>query len=113
MVKIGILLAAAVSLILVACGGAISQEKPEETGLTSEFSGLGSLVPGAPAPTPAPVPAIGLEVPDEFSTSQVSALESAQRQVISIASVSLEVEVVQQAVVEVRVIAESLGGFVE
>ncbi|MDP6550399.1 MAG: DUF4349 domain-containing protein, partial [Dehalococcoidia bacterium] len=40
-------------------------------------------------------------------------LETSQRMVISTASISIEVETVQTAVAEVRVIAESLGGFVE
>ena len=44
---------------------------------------------------------------------QASALQTVQRKVISSASVSLEVEVVEDAVDQVRVIAEGVGGFVE
>ena len=40
-------------------------------------------------------------------------LEVTQRKVISTASVSIEVEAVENAITEVRVIAEGLGGFVE
>ena len=40
-------------------------------------------------------------------------LDIAQRKVISMASASIEVDVVEAAVTEVQVIAESLGGFVE
>ena len=40
-------------------------------------------------------------------------LQVAQRKVISTASVSLEVEVVRDAIEQVRIIAESVGGFVE
>ena len=40
-------------------------------------------------------------------------LQVAERKVISMASISLEVEVVPEATAAVRVIAESLGGFVE
>ena len=43
----------------------------------------------------------------------IGSLETAQRKIISVASVSLEVEAVQGAVVSVRNIAESLGGFVD
>ena len=42
-----------------------------------------------------------------------SALQTAQRKIISSASVSLEVEVVEDAIDQVRAIAEGVGGFIE
>lgn len=41
------------------------------------------------------------------------ALQAAQRKVISSANLSMEVELVQEAIVQVRTIAESMGGFVQ
>ena len=114
----GILLAIAVSLTLVACGGDGTEEKVGDRDSTDLQEGGFAFPTPAPAATPAPappavMPAPGLPpLPDEFRSS-VGALESAQRQVISTASLSVEVEEVQGAVAQVRVIAESLGGFVE
>ncbi len=71
----------------------------------------------APAPTPAPfataAPAQALPPALEDSGESSAQLETAQRRVISTASISIEVEAVQDAVNQVRTIAESLGGFVE
>ncbi|MCH7713165.1 MAG: DUF4349 domain-containing protein [Chloroflexi bacterium] len=69
----------------------------------------------AGAATAPPAPAVS---PDEDSASRDPAagdqdLQAAQRQVISQASVSVEVEEVPAAVAQVRAIAEGLGGFVE
>ena len=47
------------------------------------------------------------------SNGSAPLLRIAERKVISTASVSLEVEAVQDAVDQVRIIAESVGGFVE
>jgi hypothetical protein len=49
----------------------------------------------------------------EDSGEPPSQIETAQRRVISSASISIQVEAVQEAVNQVRTIAESLGGFVE
>ena len=57
--------------------------------------------PGLPGPPSLPGPAPG------------GALDTVQRQVISQASLSIEVEEVEAAVNQVRATAESLGGFVE
>ena len=66
----------------------------------------------APAAAPAMKEVIR-EVEEEAIVSGNGALETAQRKVISTASISIEVEVVQTATADVRAIAESLGGFVE
>lgn len=62
-----------------------------------------ALIPAAPVQSPLPSP----------STGQNTQLEVAQRQIISQGSVSVEVEGVPSATDQVRVIAESFGGFVE
>lgn len=59
----------------------------------------------AAAATPAPEPAT--------STAGRETLQTVQRKVISTASLSIEVELVEPAVARARAIAESLGGFVE
>ena len=105
-----------VPLILVACGGG----RGEETSAIDSFEGDDTTIPFAAAIEPDfPPGAIGLEgtVP-EFSTVVDAAgkaidLNLAERQVISTASISLEVETVDTTVTNVRVLAESLGGFVE
>ena len=53
------------------------------------------------------------EVGQEGSRLPTSALETAQRKVISSAFITIELEGVPEATTQVRVIAESLGGFVE
>lgn len=69
------------------------------------------------AATPAPVPtAAPGQVPSpamEDSGTAPSQIETAQRKVISTASISIQVDTVPDAVNQVRTIAESLGGFVE
>ena len=105
-----------VPLILVACGGG----RGEETSAIDSFEGDDTTIPFAAAIEPDfPPGAIGLEgtVP-EFSTvvdaaGKVIDLNLAERQVISTASISLEVETVDTTVTNVRVLAESLGCFVE
>lgn len=93
-------------------------------GLRSEqqaFRGAGDQAASSRAAAPAPAPAVEtmveseaiMEVAADSAASSANALETVQRKVISTALVSMEVEVVQAAIVEVRVIAESLGGFVE
>ena len=52
-------------------------------------------------------------VKDVTSNGSAPLLQAAERKVISTASISLEVEEVQEAVDRVRAIAESVGGFVE
>jgi hypothetical protein len=72
----------------------------------------------APPPTPTAAPAPGAlpqfqALRSEEDGASSSPLQTAQRMVISTASISIEAEMVQTAVNEVRAIAESLGGFVE
>ena len=75
----------------------VIREVPVEVMVEKEVLGVAPAVLGAPGE------------PAGLNTD----LATVQRQVISLASVSVEVEVVDGAVGEVRAIGESLGGFVE
>ena len=138
MAKLLVFLMVAVLTILVACGGGGSERQEDEV-LAPDFGvaddGGGRLAkPGAP--TPAPLAAAAIAIPTALDVARggqsssfafeapvvrpapdlhslASNLEIAQRKVISVASISIEVELVESAVTEVRVIAEGLGGFVE
>jgi len=85
-------------------------ERPSMPGLdraiTSESKAFG--MSPAPLATAVPAPAEG-----SGSSGPTTPLQTAQRQVISTASISIEVKEVQVASAEVRRIADSLGGFVE
>ncbi|MEE9199025.1 MAG: DUF4349 domain-containing protein [Dehalococcoidia bacterium] len=113
MKKMGVVIIVVVSLLLVACTGGGSDFEAEEGSPGSAASDLGALVQttSTPAPFPTLAPALAREA--QGADSALTALEAAQRQVISTASVSVEVEGVQAAVTQVRAIAEGLGGFVE
>ena len=113
-------LAVLVSVTLLACGGAALDEAEGDSGESSVQMSIGSQgAPGRagfarPAATAAPAAMAAPRAPSqEGSQASASALQTVQRKVISSASVSLEVEDVQESTVQVRVIAESLGGFVE
>lgn len=115
-VKITVLLAAVIALVVVACGNE-SEERPDEffQGLEgaatmssdTDLSFVEDSVPLSAAMAP---PSIEM---GEFSAPEVTGLQVTGRRVIANASVSIEVELVQQAVSEVRGIAEGLGGFIE
>ena len=115
-----VFLAIAIPVLLLACGGGLSRDL-DGSDVSTEMSVAVEkemIFEGAPAATAAPgafaaprAPALGAR--DEFVQASGALLETAQRKVISFASLSLEVEDVQGATVQVRVIAESLGGFVE
>ncbi len=126
MVKLVVLIVIAISGVLVACGGAdlaetddssrgenlSSDEQVFDDGGFENNSKLTLSSDGAIG-----VPAFPSSMPDGPSSREahgtIGSLETAQRKIISVASVSLEVEAVQEAVVSVRSIAESLGGFVD
>ena len=71
---------------------------------------MAASAPAAPAPAAAKADA-GAET--AAATTAAATLDTADRKVISTASISLEVDAVQDAAAQARVIAESLGGFVE
>ena len=124
MAKIGLFLLIGILVLLAACAGEESADSSKEsTSDDSHVTAEGGDYMGAPTePSVMGVPAQAPPIPAPFSeldgmgeapALSGSILDNAQRKVISMASVSIEVEVVDFAVTEVQAIAESLGGFVE
>lgn len=106
-----------ISMALVAMGCASGASVPEDqvrapAAPAAGFAPLGAAAAPAPAAKPAAVAGAGFSTSTD-ETKGAPNLDIAQRQVISNASVALEVENVQDRVNQVRTIAESLGGFVE
>jgi hypothetical protein len=107
-------LAILIPVVILACGGgtaSVAKGQTEDSSLNVQNESMELLAMGAPAPTAAPVAAF--DVSREGSRLPTSALETAQRKVISSAFITIELEGVPEATAQVRVIAESLGGFVE
>ena len=113
----GIALALAIILTLAACGTDAVEEVEVES-LDSDLSGedFSMSFPDASTPTPAPLLAADAESlsvsKSEEGFQSTTSLQVAERQIISSASLSMQVEQVQSAVNDVRAIAEGLGGFV-
>ena len=115
MAKLIVLIVAGLLLFLVACGGFTSVGEPQETetelSVTSQSKSAGVdeadlfRAPAAPS-FAAAKGGIGKVAPG-------LALQTAQRKVISSATVSIKVEVVEEVVAQIRTVAESMGGFVE
>lgn len=106
------------AFVLAACGGRDESRGPAgppgPTGI-SESSGLsGTTGKGSTVGAGAPAPSVGSSSTygDTF-VEGTSQLQTAQRQVISRANVSVEVPVVNTAMTQIRATAESLGGFIE
>ncbi|MFQ6027248.1 MAG: DUF4349 domain-containing protein [Dehalococcoidia bacterium] len=118
------------SLFLLACSSGAFPDGREETITSSSSKAQTAESFGAPGPpaedavsgfafgereaaaAPMAPPAPAMEG-DDGSGVASRLLQTAQRQVISVASVSIEVEMVSTSVDQVRAIAENLGGFVE
>ena len=128
--KLMVLVAIPTLLLLLACGGGLNGNSEQRMeGDASVMTTADSLLAKNAAraegggPTVAPVPAMAPReagvaafaavAPVVDQQAQAMALETAQRRVISSASVSIQVEVVQEAIIQVRTIAQGLGGFVE
>ena len=84
-------------------------ELADAWGLAGPAGAAGAAGAAGPAGAPA---ALSLRIARDAGGYVPGALDTAQRQVISQASVSVEVDEVPAAVAQVRAIAESLGGFV-
>jgi len=127
----------AVVLLLAVSGAWLFTAAPWQGGVPAKPVALPAAPPTAmPAPTPTPAPAPGLPPgvtgfsvasgentsapggskgppgPAGPDTYTPGALDTAQRQIISQATVSIEVKDVTAAIDQVRAIAEGLGGFV-
>ena len=110
-------LAVVIPLVILACSGESAEGVPANEGdflnntigINEGFAApAATAAPAAAEPAFAPVP-VAAGVPRVGS----NALETTQRKVISTASITIELEDVPEATTKVRVIAESLGGFVE
>ena len=116
-----VFLAVAIAVLALACSSANGDGvlNSGESFASSEDNDLrfarDSVVEFAASATPAPSAAMASLAPafDEAGDPSRVSLQTAQRKVISSASVFIEVEVVTDAVDSVRVIAENAGGFVE
>ena len=118
-------LVAAITVVLLACGSSSSgdfRSSVENQDSDLKLQGAAaSFATAAPAPTAAPAAmALGIRGPrgapgtaSDGGQFLGSALQTAQRKIVSSASVSLEVEVVEDAIDRVRAIAEGVGGFIE
>jgi hypothetical protein len=108
-------------VLIVACGNSsdsnssapsLPKAKSNEDGGVSLVDSAAWSAPVVPEPEPNVTRSLSNGIVEEGS-SAASTLESFQRKVISLASVAIEVEVVEDSVSGVRAIAESVGGFVE
>ena len=123
-------LAGVITVVLLACGNGasgngsgefISSAGNRDLTLKMEGAAAASIATPAPAATAAPA-AMAPVAPEprgaagtfrEGGQFSGSALQTAQRKIISSASVSLEVEVVEDAIDQVRAIVDGMGGFIE
>ena len=110
-------LAILIPLVLLACGGGTAeavknQAADSSAGIMNFSEGLQASGAAAP-PAVEAVPMASFGIERDGSRLPTSALETAQRKVISSAFITIELEGVPEATAQVRVIAESLGGFVE
>ena len=122
--RLRVFLAILIPLVLLACGGGaaeVAETYSDDFSLTKmNDSSEELMVMASPTGTPAPAAAFAAEISEEAlemrdggSLRIAGALETAQRKVISSAFIAIELEGVPDATSQVRVIAESLGGFVE
>ena len=130
MCRLPSLVVVAVLALMLACAGSaesmpsgqireklgMSQSPLDRAGDLLSFSDSRQVVVEKEVIREVPVEAVAqksLAGSSRASNGSAPLLQIAERKVISTASVSLEVEAVQDAVDQVRIIAESVGGFVE
>ena len=116
MAKLIILVIAGMLLFLVACGGGTEDEDLRgvvtEASVTTQMESVVAEEPSVfkRAPT---APSFAAAEAGDGRVAPGLALQTVQRKVISSATVSIKVKVVEQVVAQVRTIAEGMGGFVE
>ena len=123
-----VFLMVAVSVLLIACGSGsdsvgadqgvvvereVIKEVPVERQVSVEKEVKAVMLLPVPAIAATPALALRFASSPDSSGGARGALEVVERKVISTASITVQVDEVQQAVAEVRLIAEGLGGFVE
>ena len=101
-----IFLALLFPVVLLACGGGSASFAGNQVDDSSDT--ITSVSKASSAAQEA-----SFDIRDGGSRLPTSALETVQRKVISSAFVAIEIDGVPEATAQVRVIAESLGGFVE
>ena len=106
-------LAVVITLVALACSGGTEDVLGQEGDFSDNALGvnqemMAAVASAAPAATAAPFAAN-----EGGSRISSGALQTAQRKVISSASITVELKNISEATTQVRVIAESLGGFVE
>ena len=116
MAKLIVLVIAGMLLFLVACGGGTEDEELREviTDVSVITESESVVAEGAPAFERAPVaPSLAAAEGGIGRVAPGLALQTVQRKVISSATVSIKVKVVEEVVAQIRTIAEGMGGFVE
>ena len=113
-----VFLAILIPAILLACGGGAASVTGDQTeasliSVRNDSMDLMAMEAAVAPALPAGAPVASFAVSGDGSRSPTGALETAQRKVISSAFITIELEGVPEATAQVRVIAESLGGFVE
>jgi len=115
MAKLIVLVMAGMLLFLLACGsGAESEELGDSStdlSVTSQSkSGAGDEAGVSPA---AAAPSFAVADAGDGRVAPGLALQTVQREVISSATLSIKVKVVEEVIGQIRAIAEGMGGFVE
>ena len=127
MCRLLVFFAILIPAVLLACGGGTAtggKNLSGDSSLNVQNDSMELMITATSAATPAPMafaqgpraeagPVAAFGLGDGGSPRTTSALEIAQRKVISSAFITIELEGVPEATTQVRVIAESLGGFVE
>ena len=112
--KLVILLVLVVAVLIAACAGdqLLSESiGTDQTLAQDERFDLASEAASFATPAAAHAPVV--EVSNEGAGGSRGTLQTAQRKVISTASITLRVDVVQTAIEQAQAAVESLGGFVE
>ena len=116
MAKLIVLIMAGMLLFLLACGAepevAESRESAIELSVTSQSESEVVVEAGVFARPPV-APSFAAADAGDGRVAPGLALQTVQRKVISSATVSIKVKVVGEVVVQIRTIAEGMGGFVE
>ena len=115
MAKLIVLVMAGMLLFLLACGGGTEAGESPKTAAEQSDTSQDNFAAGeaAGAPLATAFPPFAADDARDGRVSPGLALQTAQRQVISSATVSIKVNVVEDAVPRIRAIAEGMGGFVE
>lgn len=125
MSKLLITLILAVAVMMIACASdqlglenaVTNQSASQELGFDVADREASVAAPAVAASAPSPMAEVEflreIEGPDDAASGLNGAMQSAQRKVISTASISLVVDAVETAIEQAQAAVEDLGGFVE